>query len=249
MPRILSPSDIAEFRDRVCAVAATLLVEVGYGKFTMRDLAKRLGSSAMTPYRYFANKDAILALVKAKGFSMLAERLESVMRYGDVTATERGRGFVRSYMTFAREESSFYKLMFDYNRAYAIDASEPGREEQRVRSIFVEYSRLLSDRMGPDADFNRMGDLAWSALHGVAVFQLMGRMEGEDAEKLVSNGLASIVAAGLSLTMDTAGSVLRSPASNGSRDWSIDAEPVDRDLAPIMNQNGHERVASLMTRG
>jgi hypothetical protein len=152
-------------------------------------------------------------------------------------------------MAFAREESSFYKLMFDNNRGYGSNTSGPDREEQRVRSMFVEYSRLLSDRMVSDVDCDRMGELLWSTLHGVAIFQLMGRMEGDDTEELVSNALASLVAAGLSPAIDTAGSVFRSPASNGSRDWSTHPEPVDRALAPIMNQNSHVRVASLMTRG
>jgi len=228
MPRILNQSDIAEFRDRICAAAAALFVEVGYGKFTMRDLAKRLDSSAMTPYRYFANKGAILALVKAKGFSMLAGRLESVLRDGDGTATEKSRAFVRCYMAFAREESSFYKLMFENSHRYANDASELSREEQRVRSLFVEYSKMLSNRMRLDINSERMGELLWSALHGVVIFQLTGRMAGHDSEGLVNNAVATIVAGDLRPTIDTTESALRPPASNGSREWSIDPKRSDR---------------------
>ncbi len=46
MPRILSEKDVAEFRERLCEVAARLFVERGPDGFHMRDLASALGVSA-----------------------------------------------------------------------------------------------------------------------------------------------------------------------------------------------------------
>ena len=43
MPRILTPSDIAQFRSRLCDVAAALFAEQGESGFNMRELAKQLG--------------------------------------------------------------------------------------------------------------------------------------------------------------------------------------------------------------
>ena len=43
----------------------------------MRQLAAELGVSPMTPYRYFADKDAILAAVRARAFNRHAEALEA----------------------------------------------------------------------------------------------------------------------------------------------------------------------------
>ena len=228
MPRILSPSDIAAFRDRVCSVAAVLLAEMGYDNFTMRDLAKRLGSSAMTPYRYFANKDAILALVRIKGFSLLADRLESILR-DEGTVTEKSRAFVACYVTFAREENAFYQLMFGNNLA----RGEPDREERRVGSLFAEYSKLQSDRLGLDIDADRTGELLWSTLHGAVVFQRMGRIGGRDFECLVDNVLASVAAADLPANA-LGESDLRPHTDNGARDWSGDLGPAERASPPLM---------------
>jgi AcrR family transcriptional regulator len=230
MPRVLSPSDIAAFRGRVCSVAAVLLAEMGYDNFTMRDLAKRLGSSAMTPYRYFANKDAILALVRVKGFSLLADRLESVLR-DEGTAAEKSRAFVACYVTFAREENAFYRLMFE--NALASGTSEPDREERRVRSLFAEHAKSQSDRMGLDIDADRIGELLWSTLHGAVVFQRMGRIGGHDFECLVENVLASVVAADLP-AIALGESALRPHADNGARDWSGDLASADRAPPPLM---------------
>ena len=43
----------------------------------MRQLAAELGVSPMTPYRYFEDKDDILAAVRANGFNRFAEALET----------------------------------------------------------------------------------------------------------------------------------------------------------------------------
>jgi len=228
MPRVLSPSDIAQFRDRVCSVAAVLLAEMGYDNFTMRDLAKRLGSSAMTPYRYFANKDAIMALVRVKGFSLLADRLEGVMR-DEGTATEKSRAFVACYVTFAREENAFYQLMFGNELA----RGEPDREEQRVQSLFAEYAKLQSDRMGLDVDVDRIGELLWSTLHGAIAFQRMGRIGSRDFECVVDNVLASVVAADLP-AMASEESDVRPQTDNGARDWSGNHGSADRVSPPLM---------------
>ena len=48
----------------------------------MRQLAAELGVSPMTPYRYFEDKDAILAAVRATAFNRLAEALEAPARAG-----------------------------------------------------------------------------------------------------------------------------------------------------------------------
>ena len=76
MPRILTPADIAEFRNRLCEVGVQLFSELGFERFNMREMAKRLGVSAMTPYRYFEHKEAILAEVRVRAFARFADWLE-----------------------------------------------------------------------------------------------------------------------------------------------------------------------------
>src|ERR1700744_2830749 len=76
MPRVLSDTDVADFRDRLCEAAERLFAERGPDAVTMRQLAAELGVSPMTPYRYFEDKDDILAAVRTNGFNRFAEALE-----------------------------------------------------------------------------------------------------------------------------------------------------------------------------
>lgn len=218
MPRILTPADIAQFRDRTCAAAAELFVEVGYSKFTMRDLAKRLGASAMTPYRYFRNRGAILALVKAKGFSMLACRLEAAIRDVDGTINEKSEALVRSYVRFAGDESSFYRLMFQDDWAGTVSCSELDREEQRVRKLFVEYAGLLSEH---DADVYSLGEMVWSMLHGAAIFRLTRRSVVSD--DVVVEAITAALTAEPRSTRTRMGRVLR-PSGKPIQQNSVPAQ-------------------------
>nr|QQZ51217.1 helix-turn-helix transcriptional regulator [Phenylobacterium glaciei] len=49
MPRVLSETDVADFRERLCEAAEKLFAERGPEAVTMRQLASELGVSPMTP--------------------------------------------------------------------------------------------------------------------------------------------------------------------------------------------------------
>jgi AcrR family transcriptional regulator len=76
LPKNLSDDDIAQFRDRLCDAAEHLFAEHGPDAVTIRQLATDIGVSPMTPYRYFKDKEAILAAVRTRAFDRHAEALE-----------------------------------------------------------------------------------------------------------------------------------------------------------------------------
>src|SRR3546814_15072618 len=96
MPRILSEADVADFRERLCEAAEKLFAERGPEAVTMRQLAAVLGVSPMTPYRYFRDKDDILAAIRTNGFNRFAEALEKARDGAEgARATELGRASCR----------------------------------------------------------------------------------------------------------------------------------------------------------
>src|SRR5215469_4959226 len=115
MARGLTESDVAGFRERLCETAALLFVERGRDGFNMRELASRLGVSAMTPYRYFKDKDEILAAVRARAFERFADQLEAALA-GPNLPQEKGAAVGAAYVDFALKESQAYRLMFDLSQ-------------------------------------------------------------------------------------------------------------------------------------
>src|SRR6201747_2573169 len=100
MPRVLSDTDVADFRERLCEAAEKLFAERGPDAVTMRQLAAELGVSPMTPYRYFEDKNDILAAVRANGFNRFADSLEQA-RGSATGARARGAAVGEAYVTFA----------------------------------------------------------------------------------------------------------------------------------------------------
>ena len=116
MPKTLSDQDIADFRDRLCDVAERLFAERGPEAVTMRQLAVELKVSPMTPYRYFQDKDAMMAAVRARGFSRHADALEAAYASSSGTSLERSGVVAEAYVRFALENPQAYKLMFDFQQ-------------------------------------------------------------------------------------------------------------------------------------
>jgi AcrR family transcriptional regulator len=174
MPRILTQAHVDQFRNRLCDVAARLYFEMGHGDFNMRDLASRVGVSAMTPYRYFGDKDGILAAVRARGAARLADRLEAAAPQGPAAV-------MQAYINFAMEETAYYRLIFGLSQPSALLA-ETARQERRILSA-------IFDAVAAGRDFSEAEMLAralWAALHGAICLVLAGTLSESELGELAS---------------------------------------------------------------
>jgi AcrR family transcriptional regulator len=185
MPRNLSPSDVNKFRDRLCDVATVLLSEVGRDGFNMRELAGRLGVSAMTTYRYFQDKDEILAAVRARAFARFADRMEGAAACPG-TASQKIAALVRTYAEFAREEQIHYRLMFDLSEATNAVPAEFRAEELRARAALTRQLCQVADEGAFDGDPDLAGSVLWSALHGITALHLTGTFRDAEFERVLS---------------------------------------------------------------
>ena len=186
MPRILSDIDVADFRERLCDVAARLFAERGPDGFTMRELTAEMGVSAMTPYRYFRDKDDILAAVRARAFSRFADRLETALASAK-DARGKARALSQAYVGFAFAEPSSYRLMFDLSQPSEKDYPTLVSANARARRTMTEYVRAMIDERIFSGDPELLGYIFWSALHGAVVLELAGKFAaGYDFEKIRS---------------------------------------------------------------
>jgi AcrR family transcriptional regulator len=69
----LTVEELGAFRGRAVTAATRLFAERGYRGVTLRSLAKELGVSPMTPYRYFENKEELFAMVRTEAFRGVRE--------------------------------------------------------------------------------------------------------------------------------------------------------------------------------
>lgn len=190
MPRNLSPSDVAHFRDRLCDVATQMLAEVGSEGFNMRELAARMGVSAMTTYRYFKDKNEILLAVRKRAFRRFADRLEAAIS-ACVTRDEKLEALGLAYARFAREERVHYALMFDLSVPQPASDMQP--EELHARAVMAVSLRGDETRFESDTELG--GTILWAALHGVVTLNLTGKLSDAEFSRALSETVRAIGAA------------------------------------------------------
>jgi AcrR family transcriptional regulator len=191
LPKNLSDLDIADFRERLCDAAERLFAEHGTEAVTIRQLAAAIGVSPMTPYRYFKDKDAILAAVRARGFDRHAEALERA--YRETAVEDRPEAIGAAYVRFALENPEAYKLMFDIRQANEGAYPDLARAGERSRRTMTRHLRdlIAAGRLEGDPDF--IGHLFWAALHGPLMLQFSGMLPAKyDARTLIDALTAAV---------------------------------------------------------
>ncbi|HJW39697.1 MAG TPA: TetR/AcrR family transcriptional regulator [Rhizomicrobium sp.] len=175
MPRVLTQTDVADFRERLCEAATRLFDAKGREGFTMRELASELGVSAMTPYRYFRDKDDILAAVRARAFNRFATSLETA--FGNAaSAPEKSAAVYQAYVAFAFGEPAAYRLMFDLSQPDESAYPELVEANTRARATMTDYVRALVKDNILEGDPDLIGHVFWASLHGAVVLKLAGKL-------------------------------------------------------------------------
>jgi len=183
MPRVLSESDVADFRERLCEVAERLFAEKGPDAVTMRQLAAELGVSPMTPYRYFADKEDILAAVRTNGFNRFADALEGA--YAAARGVRaKGAAVGEAYVNFAFEHPQAYKAMFDLNQPHEENYPELVAAASRARLTQTNYVKDLIDEGVLAGDPDEIGRMFWAAAHGAVGLELAGKLPAGTARGL-----------------------------------------------------------------
>lgn len=171
MPRALSPADVETFRTRLCDVAEKLFAAHGPDGVTMREMADALGVSSMTPYRYFKDKDAILAAVRTRAFNQFAAAMESARQNPKARSGN-------AYVDFALAHPAAYRLMFDVSQPTFADYPELVAAMGRARLTMGGGLRELAAAGQFKGDVELAAYVFWSTMHGAVMLELAGLLEG-----------------------------------------------------------------------
>jgi AcrR family transcriptional regulator len=178
LPQTLSDKAVAEFRDKLCRAATRLFAEKGIRGVTMRELASALRVSAMTPYRYFHNKEEILAAVRARAFDTLAAVLEEAYAIPGSTI-EKAISLRDAYANFAIGDPDSYRLLFDLDQKDSALYPELQRAMERTHSTMSQFIRNLIAEGVLEGDPSLIGYVFWSTLHGAVCLRLAGKLKPE----------------------------------------------------------------------
>lgn len=173
--RARSAEDRDAVRARLCDAAAKLFLEEGEAALSMRRLAAEVGCSAMAPYRHFADKQALIAAIRAQAFDRLADALEGVAKDNRHRAADIGD----AYVAFARANPAAYKLMFDLAQPDEAAYPDLAAAAARARVSMSGYVSELVEAGVLVGDPVELGYVFWAAIHGLIVLDLAGRIPAD----------------------------------------------------------------------
>jgi AcrR family transcriptional regulator len=156
-----------ETREALLAAAHDLLATEGPSALTVRRIAAAAGVSTMNVYSRFGGKDGVLDELFIHGFQRMAEEMADAPTSDDAFEDLMACG--RAYRAFARNNPTYYSLMFD---RVAPDF-EPS--DRAVDTALAGLGRVV-DRVqrAMDAGAVRQGDpfqiasALWACDHGLA---------------------------------------------------------------------------------
>ena len=195
-----------DLRSELLRTSRQLLDESGPSALSMREVARRAGCTHQAPYHYFANREAILAVLVCEGFEELADMLAAAherLGVADPHAVLTASG--NAYVEFALRHPGVFRVMF------RPDVCDPERFPEVVQAgerARHELARLAKVMMGDGAQLEAEV-LIWSTVHGLASLLLDGPLAGEfsSMEERIDFargvvGLAEIPFAGTAPTAD-----------------------------------------------
>src|SRR5581483_786762 len=133
--------------------------------------------SPMTPYRYFKDKDDILAAVRASGFNRFSDALEAAYKSAD-DPDARSLAVGAAYFRFAFENPAAYRLMFDLAQPTEADYPDLVRASERSKQTIHAYVQGLVDAGRLAGDVAMIAHVFWAAIHGIVVLHLAGKLSG-----------------------------------------------------------------------
>jgi AcrR family transcriptional regulator len=162
-----------ELRQIILTAASDLFLEQGYDRFSMRQLAERIGYSATTLYLYFRDKDDLLFTIVDDGFVNFGRLLANAANTGTdpwVRLTALGQ----AYLNFGFNNPAYYQLMFMWRTDYLTEA-RAGEKQPRLAAFSILQDTVqyaLDMRVLQPGSAQAYSDLLWAMLHGVVALAI-----------------------------------------------------------------------------
>src|SRR5262249_48382120 len=152
-----------------------LYLEVGFARFSLREVARRVGVSAAAVYRHFDSKEALLDEVCAAGFRQFGAYLMRALS----EPTPRAR-LVRSAelsYRFAIENPHDYRVIFmGAAKEFTSDCDAKAMPDSTFRFLVDRVRECMQARVLKKGDETQVAAIIWAHVHGLVSLRLTGQL-------------------------------------------------------------------------
>ncbi len=155
------------------------------GEVSLRELSRLIGVSANAVYRHFANKEALLTALAARGF----EQLMTAQAEAVQSTPNAMQGFLtagRVYVHFARQHPALFRLM--YGRFAVTHRDEHLQMVAQLAYEGMRYCAANAYQLDMESEQSKIiAARAWSMVHGLSQLIIDGQFDrhADDLDALV----------------------------------------------------------------
>lgn len=161
-------------RDRILDAAHLAYSEEGYEKFSLRDVASRVGLTPMAIYKHFKDKEHLLHEVQLKGFEMWSAELDEAAKIK--APRKRLIDIACRYLQFAQEHTPHFEMMFlSTDRTRDLKHVTP-EGSALIESVYRRYAANVAECLPTVQDVNGEAVALWAHNHGLVSLYLAGRL-------------------------------------------------------------------------
>lgn len=149
-----------------------LMAEAGYGRFSAREVAKRIGYTVGTIMHVFGNVDTLVMAINSRTFTLWAEWLED--RLGDAVGPDRINALVQGYFDFAEANPNLWAAIYEHRLPAGMEMPERLVSERvRLTGIIArEIEAVLPEKARGEAV--RLARSLIATVHGHCSFAIGG---------------------------------------------------------------------------
>lgn len=168
--------EIQDLKEQIIQHSWIIIQNEGWQALSIRKIADAIEYSSPVIYKYFENKEAILAHFSKEGYLLLANKIQDSLANVNEGA-EQIQVIAKAYWQFAATNTHHYRIMF----GLGIPACETinSSYEMKVASSYMLASIKNTLEIAGNTSANEHQKLKtfWSMLHGFIAIELLSKIE------------------------------------------------------------------------
>lgn len=187
----------AELEELILAEGHRHMAEVGFARFSSREVAKRIGYAVGTLTNVFGGYDRLIAAINTRTFTLWAAFLEQRLAHDP---QDRIAALVEGYFSFARDNMNIWMAIYDHR--LSLGAPMPEDYASRRAGLTELVVREVAAALPEDAKERapRLARSLVATVHGHCTFALNGSFallgETDPLEMAIARVKESLAAAG-----------------------------------------------------
>jgi AcrR family transcriptional regulator len=177
---------LEQIKNMVLAAAEELVVEGGFPKLRVRNIAMKIGYTVGSIYMVFDNMDDLILHLNGRTLDAITEKMEQTQCSGPTQCLERLAGV---YIRYATQNRNRWSMIFDHHLPEGKEI--PEWYQNKVDNLYGKFEAhfaIIAPEL-PQIQHRQTALAFLGGIHGVSVFMLSTHVSGfnqEDFEESVS---------------------------------------------------------------